>query len=69
MNVRSSVNSTVNTAIALQQHSQNQDIQANLLRKSLDSQSSQLSQLMSSVKAQPVLATSGAVGTQINTYA
>lgn len=69
MNAGSSVNSTVNTAVALQQHNQNQNVQANLLRKSLDSQSSQLSQLMSSVAAQPALATSGAVGTQINTYA
>ncbi|MGN8160535.1 putative motility protein [Salinisphaera sp. SWV1] len=69
MNAGSSVNSAVNTAVALQQQNQNQDIQANLLRKSLDSQSSQLSQLMSSVEAQPAPATSGTVGTQINTYA
>ena len=64
-----SVNSTVNTALALQQHNQNQDVQANLLRKSLDSQALQVGQLMSSVQAQPALATTGSIGTQINTYA
>ncbi|HET7314200.1 putative motility protein [Salinisphaera sp.] len=64
-----SVNSTVSTALALQQHNQNQDVQANLLRKSLDSQASQMSQLMSSLETQPALATTGSVGTQINTYA
>ncbi|AWN15533.1 putative motility protein [Salinisphaera sp. LB1] len=64
-----SVNSTVSTAMALQQHNQNQDVQTNLLRKSLDSQASQMSQLMSSLETQPALATTGSVGTQINTYA
>ncbi|WP_037337664.1 putative motility protein [Salinisphaera hydrothermalis] len=64
-----SVNSTVSTAMALQQHNQNQDVQANLLRKSLNSQASQMSQLMSSLETQPALATTGSIGTQINTYA
>ncbi|MES1956384.1 hypothetical protein SAHY_17494 [Salinisphaera hydrothermalis EPR70] len=63
------MNSTVSTALALQQHNQNQDVQANLLRKTLDSQTSQMSQLMSSLDTQPALATTGSVGTQINTYA
>ncbi|MGB7758006.1 MAG: hypothetical protein WBL23_18295 [Salinisphaera sp.] len=64
-----SVNSTVSTALALQNHNQNQNVQANLLRKSLDSQASQMGQLMSSLETQPALATSGSIGTQINTYA
>ncbi|MGN8159032.1 putative motility protein [Salinisphaera sp. RV14] len=64
-----SVNSTVSTAMALQQSNQNQSVQTNLLRKSLDSQASQMSQLMSSLETQPALATTGSVGTQINTYA
>ncbi|KEZ77294.1 hypothetical protein C41B8_10550 [Salinisphaera hydrothermalis C41B8] len=63
------MNSTVSTAMALQQHNQNQDVQANLLRKSLNSQASQMSQLMSSLETQPALATTGSIGTQINTYA
>lgn len=64
-----SVNSTVNTAFALKQNNQNQDVQANLLRKALDSQASQMGQLMSSLETQPALATTGSVGTQLNTYA
>lgn len=64
-----SVNSTVSTALALQNQNQNQDVQANLLKKSLDSQASQMGQLMSSLETQPTLATTGSVGTQINTYA
>ncbi|WP_423822312.1 putative motility protein [Salinisphaera sp. SPP-AMP-43] len=64
-----SINSAVNTSLALQQHNQNQEVQANLLRKSLDSQASQLGQLMSSMETQPALATTGSVGTQINTFA
>lgn len=64
-----SVNSTVSTALALQQYKQNQNVQASLLGKSLHSQTSQMSQLMSSLETQPALATTGSVGTQINTYA
>lgn len=64
-----SVSSTVGTALALQQNNQNQDVQTNLLRKSLDSQASQMGQLMSSLESQPTLATTGSVGTNINTYA
>lgn len=64
-----SVNSAVNTSLALQQNNQNQEAQANLLRKTLDNQTAQMSQLMSSLETQPTLATSGSVGTQINTYA
>lgn len=64
-----SVNSAVNTSLALQQHNQNQEVQTSLLRKSLDGQTAQMNQLMSSLETQPTLATSGSVGTQINTYA
>lgn len=64
-----SVSSTVNAALTLQHNNQNQDVQANLLRKSLDSQAAQMDQLMSSLELPPSLAVGGSVGTQINTYA
>ncbi|MFC0267568.1 putative motility protein [Kushneria aurantia] len=64
-----SVSATVDTAMALQQHNTASEVQANLLRKSLDTQEQQMSQLMESVAPQPQLATEGLVGTQINTTA
>lgn len=63
------VNATVGTALALQQFNQGQEAQANLLKQSLDGQAAHIEQLMSSVSSEPGLATSGMVGTQINTYA
>lgn len=64
-----SVNSTVNAALTLQHSNQNQEVQANLLRKSLDGQALQMDQLMSSVELPSTLAADGSTGTQINTYA
>lgn len=64
-----SVSSTVNAALTLQHGNQNQEVQANLLRKSLDGQAAQMNQLMASLELAPSLAASGTIGTQINTYA
>lgn len=63
------VNAAVGTALALQQFNQGQEAQNSLLKQSLDGQASHIAQLMSSVSPAPALATSGSVGTQINTYA
>ncbi|MCM2971764.1 MULTISPECIES: YjfB family protein [Larsenimonas] len=65
----SSINAMVNASVALQQHNATQDAQAGLLKKSLDSQAASVDQLMEAVAPQPQLATSGDVGTNINTYA
>lgn len=64
-----SINSAVNTAMALQQHNQSQNAQAGLLKDTLDSQAAQMNQLMSSVQSPLALATVGPVGTQVNTTA
>ncbi|WP_458525778.1 putative motility protein [Onishia taeanensis] len=64
-----SVNATVGMAMSLQQFNQSQQSQASLLKESLDTQASHVSQLMESVAPQGQLAASGSVGTQINTYA
>ena len=64
-----SVNSAVSTALALQQHNQSQSAQAGLLKDTLDNQAAQMNQLMSSVAVQPALATTGSVGTHVNTFA
>ncbi|MGM8931216.1 hypothetical protein [Salinicola halophyticus] len=63
------VNAAVGTALALQNFNQGQDAQNSLLKKSLDGQASHIEQLMSSVTPTAELASSGSVGTQINTYA
>lgn len=64
-----SVNATVGTAMALQQFNDGQQAQATLLKEALDTQSSQMEQLMDSVTPQNQLATTGTVGTRINTVA
>ncbi|WP_251976652.1 hypothetical protein [Salinicola avicenniae] len=63
------VNAAVGTALALQQFNQGQQAQASLLKQSLDGQASHIEQLMASVTPTDSLATSGSLGTQINTYA
>ncbi|MCK0767710.1 putative motility protein [Chromohalobacter canadensis] len=65
----SSVNAAVGTAMALQQHNADQQSQMGLLKESLNNQASHVSQLMESVSPQQSLATTGTVGTQVNTYA
>ena len=64
-----SINATVGMAMSLQQFNSSQQSQASLLKESLDTQASHVGQLMESVAPQGQLATSGGVGTQINTYA
>ncbi|MFC0337023.1 Putative motility protein [Kushneria avicenniae] len=64
-----SVNGMVNASMALQQHQLTSDVQTSVLKKSLDGQAEQMSQLMSSVDSMPKLATEGMVGTRINTTA
>ncbi|MCK0746521.1 putative motility protein [Chromohalobacter nigrandesensis] len=65
----SSVNAAVGTAMALQQHNADQQSQMGLLKESLNNQASHASQLMEAVSPQQSLATTGTVGTQVNTYA
>ncbi|KXS37807.1 MAG: hypothetical protein AWU55_2079 [Halomonadaceae bacterium T82-2] len=67
-----SISAMSGMASALQQYNAGQQNQMSLLKESLDTQSSHVSQLMESVSPQQgdnKLATSGSVGTQINTYA
>ncbi|WP_456269540.1 putative motility protein [Kushneria sp. AK178] len=64
-----SVNGMVNASMALQQHQLSSDVQTSVLKKSLDGQAEQMTQLMSSVATAPQLATEGMVGTRINTTA
>lgn len=63
------VNAAVGTALALQQYNQGQQAQTSLLKQSLEGQAAHIEQLMDSVSPPPALATSGSVGTRINTYA
>ncbi|MEC9481785.1 MAG: YjfB family protein [Halomonas sp.] len=64
-----SVNATVGMAMALQQFNAGQQAQMSLLKQSLDTQASQVSQIMESAAPKDSLASSGPVGTHINTYA
>lgn len=63
------VNAAVGSALALQQVNQEQQAQSSLLKQSLDGQAAHIEQLMSSVAPSTTLATTGSLGTQINTYA
>lgn len=56
-----------NMALSMQSASTNATVGTLMLRKSLNLASSEISSLMQSVS--PQLATSGTLGTQINTYA
>ena len=62
-----SVEAVVNTAIALEGATAQQDQQMMLLRKSLESQSSLVQDIVAPVA--PKLATSGSVGTLLHTTA
>lgn len=64
-----SINATVGMALSLQQFNSSQQSQASLLKDSLDTQASHIGQLMESVAPQGQLASTGSVGTQINTTA
>lgn len=61
-----SVQSTVNTALALKDFNTQQDVQATLLKKVLASNAQLVTGLINSV---PKLASSGSVGTMVNTTA
>ena len=55
----SAVNAVVGAGVALQQFNQDQDMQASLLKRSLDNQSAQVAQLMDSMAPEPKLAATG----------
>ncbi|WP_110665941.1 putative motility protein [Salinicola halophilus] len=63
------VNAVVGNALALQSFNQGQEVQNNLLKQSLDGQAAHMDQLLSSIDLEPALASSGSLGTQINTFA
>ncbi|WP_110687877.1 hypothetical protein [Salinicola aestuarinus] len=63
------VNAVVSNALAMQSFNQGQEAQNNLLKQALDGKEAHMDQLLSSVEMQPSLASSGSVGTQINTFA
>lgn len=65
----SSVNATVSMALTLQQYNAGQQAQMSLLKESLETQANQVSEIMESTAAKDSLASSGTVGTRINTYA
>lgn len=65
----SAVNNMVNASMALQQVQVSQQAQLSVFKQALDGNASQIAALMDSVALDPQLATSGSVGTQINTTA
>jgi len=62
-------NSLVQTSTALAQQQTANAVQVNVLKKALDSNASTAAQLLQSVQPAPALASSGTLGTQVNTYA
>ena len=64
-----SVESLASSGMMQQQMQLAQDVQTSVLKKALDAEASQALQLLQSVPQTPQLATSGMIGTQINTYA
>ncbi|MFC3291864.1 putative motility protein [Modicisalibacter luteus] len=67
--VDTSVNATVGMALALQQFNAGQQSQMDLLKESLDTQANQVSEIMESAAPKDSLASTGTVGTRINTFA
>ncbi|WP_447045663.1 putative motility protein [Vreelandella sp. H-I2] len=65
----SAVNNMVNASLAMQQVQVAQQAQLTVFKDALDGQAAHISALMESVAQMPQLATSGSVGTQINTTA
>lgn len=65
----SAVNNMVNASMALQQVQVSQQAQLSVFKQALDGNASQIAALMDSAALDPQLATSGSVGTQINTTA
>lgn len=63
-------NAIIKTATTLEQNKVAEAVQMNVLKKSMDIQASAVTTLLETVPpAQPPLATQGALGTQVNTYA
>ncbi|MEA2119923.1 putative motility protein [Halovibrio sp. HP20-50] len=65
----SAVSNVVNATVALQQSQVAQEAQISVFKEALDGQAAHINALMDSVALGPQLATSGSVGTQINTTA
>ncbi|GAB2800460.1 hypothetical protein GCM10027040_29990 [Halomonas shantousis] len=65
----SSINNAVSAALAMQQAQVATEAQTKLMKTAMDTQASQVSQLMASVTPTDQLATEGSVGTRINTFA
>lgn len=65
----SAVNNMVSASMAMQQVQVSQQAQLSVFKQALDGSASQIAALMESVALDPQLATSGSVGTQINTTA
>jgi hypothetical protein len=65
----SAVNNMVSASMALQQAQVAQQAQLTVFKDALDGQAAHITALMDSVAQVPQLATSGSVGTQINTTA
>ncbi|CAD5253673.1 MULTISPECIES: putative motility protein [Halomonadaceae] len=63
------VNNMVNATLDMRQAQAIQQAQFGVFREALDGQAAQITALMDSVALDPQLATSGSVGTQINTTA
>ena len=59
----------VNAALATQSQGLQAAVQTTLLRKTLDQQASTAAQLIASIPSPQSLASSGSLGTRVNTYA
>ncbi|MFT0849382.1 YjfB family protein [Achromobacter sp. F4_2707] len=62
-----SIEATVGAALALENFNAHQSAQMNLLRETLDTQARTVTEIVEA--ATPKLATSGHLGTNVNTYA
>lgn len=65
----SAVNNMVGASMALQQAQVAQQAQLSVFKDALDGQAAHISALMDTISMEPQLATSGSVGTLINTTA
>ena len=63
-------NNIVNTATALASRETSDALNVRMIKKAIDTQASAAATLLQALpQAQPSLATSGSLGTQVNTYA
>ncbi|MCL5427290.1 putative motility protein [Halomonas sp. NPDC076908] len=65
----SAVNNIVSASLAMQQAQVAQQAQLTVFKDALDGQAAQVAALMETISLEPQLATSGSVGTLINTSA